>query len=199
MKGWTNKSEGDMKHNRRSLLKMSAKIGGAFAMGVVAAPSVAKLVNPIGLVKRDIEMNHLHTSEQIGLVFAVDYEYLDPALNKLNYFLRDHYSHEVGVMDPTLYDFMYQIRRDLGARRSYEIISGYRSPKTNEHLRTTRGGGVARRSLHMDGKAIDLRLPGVPLEELRDAAIAQQMGGVGYYSRDGFVHIDTGRIRTWGS
>jgi uncharacterized protein YcbK (DUF882 family) len=184
-----------MKQSRRHLLKLS----GGLAVCAIASPAVAKLVSPIGLVQRDIEMNHLHTSEQIGLVFAVDYQYVDPALNKLNYFLRDHYSNDVGVMDPALYDFMYQIRRDLSARRSYEIISGYRSPKTNEHLRTSRGGGVARRSLHMDGKAIDLRLPGVPLAELRDAAIAQEMGGVGYYSRDGFVHIDTGRVRTWGS
>lgn len=183
-----------MKLQRRSLLMLS----GAFAASVVAAPSLAKLVNPIGDVGRDIHMNHLHTTERIGLVFAVQNEYLDPALQKLNVFLRDHYSGDVGVMDPLLYDLMYQIRRDLGVRRSFEVISGYRSPVTNEHLRTSRGGGVAKRSLHMDGRAIDVRLPGVPLKELRDAAVAQKVGGVGYYPKDGFVHIDTGNVRTWG-
>jgi len=184
-----------VKPKRRALLK----IGGALAMSAVAAPAIAKVVNPLGALERDLDMRHLHTEERIDLVFAVDQQYLDPALGQLNYFLRDHYSNEVGLMDPLLYDFMYQIRRDLSARRSYEIISGYRSPVTNERLRTSGGGGVARRSLHMDGKAIDLRLPGIPLDALRDAAIAQQIGGVGYYSRDGFVHIDTGRVRTWGS
>ena len=183
-----------MRHARRSLLKF----GTIFAATTVGAPSIAKLVNPIGDVGKDIHMNHLHTAERIGLVFAVQNEYIDPALQKLNHFLRDHYSGDVGVMDPLLYDLMYQIRRDLGVRRSFDVISGYRSPKTNETLRTTRGGGVAKRSLHMDGKAIDVRLPGVPLKELRDAAIAQKVGGVGFYPKDGFVHIDTGNVRTWG-
>lgn len=183
-----------MRLQRRSLIKL----GGVFAASVVGAPALAKLVNPIGDVGKDIHMNHLHTTERIGLVFAVQDVYIDPALDKLNYFLRDHYSDEVGVMDPLLYDLMYQIRRDLGVRRPFEVISGYRSPATNEHLRTSRGGGVAKRSLHMDGKAIDVRLPGVPLMDLRDAAIAQNVGGVGYYPHDGFVHIDTGNVRSWG-
>lgn len=183
-----------MKQRRRSLLKL----GGTFVAGTVSAPALARLVNPIGDVGKDIHMSHLHTTERIGLVFAIQDVYLDPALEKLNHFLRDHYSGDVGIMDPLLYDLMYQIRRDLGVRRPFEVISGYRSPKTNEHLRTSRGGGVAKRSLHMDGKAIDVRLPGVPLKELRDAAIAQKVGGVGYYPKDGFVHIDTGNVRTWG-
>lgn len=180
---------------RRQLLQVASAMG-LCALGL---PVFAQVTRPQGVVKRALDMLHLHTTEQIDLVFSVDQRYLPPALGQLDYFLRDHYSNEVGQMDPLLYDFMYQIRRDTGARRAFEIISGYRSPVTNEHLRTTRGGGVARRSLHMDGQAIDLRLPGVPLAELRDAAIAQQLGGVGYYSRDGFVHIDTGRVRTWGS
>lgn len=183
-----------MKLQRRSLLKL----GGALATGSVSVPVLAKLVNPLGSVGKDIHMNHLHTAERIGLVFSVQDEYLTSALDKLDHFLRDHYSGDVGNMDPLLYEMMYQIRRDLGVRRPFEVISGYRSPKTNEHLRTSRGGGVAKRSLHMDGKAIDVRLPGVPLIELREAAIHQKIGGVGYYPKDGFVHIDTGRVRSWG-
>jgi len=184
-----------MKPHRRRLMQFAS----AWTLGSIAAPSIAKLVNPIGDVGKDIHMNHLHTAERIGLVFAVDDHYLDPALDQLNHFLRDHYSNEVGVMDPLLYDLMHQIRRDLGVRRPFEVISGYRSPTTNERLRKNGGGGVAKRSLHMDGRAIDVRLPGVPLKDLRDAAIEQKVGGVGYYSRDGFVHIDTGNVRTWGS
>ena len=77
------------------------------------------------------------------------------------------------------------------------MISGYRCPATNTTLRNTRGGGVARRSLHMDGKAIDVRLPGVPLADLRDAALSLGMGGVGFYPREQFVHVDTGPVRRW--
>jgi uncharacterized protein YcbK (DUF882 family) len=179
--------------HRRSLLRAS----GAVALSWVASPAIARLTSPVPPMGRDIHMDHLHTSERIGLVFAVGDSYVDPALSRLNVFLRDHYSQEVGVMDPQLYDLLHLVRRSLGARGSFEVISGYRSPSTNERLRTTRGGGVATRSLHMDGQAIDVRLPGVPLAQLRDAAIALRAGGVGYYPRDNFVHIDTGRVRTW--
>jgi uncharacterized protein YcbK (DUF882 family) len=79
----------------------------------------------------------------------------------------------------------------------YEVISGFRGSATNQHLKQTRGGGVAQRSLHLEGRAIDVRLPGVPLAELRDAALALKGGGVGYYPRDNFVHLDTGRVRAW--
>jgi uncharacterized protein YcbK (DUF882 family) len=178
---------------RRSLLRLS----GSLVFAAASAPAIAKLTMPVKAIGRDAYMAHLHTAEKIDVVYAVDNQYVDPVLAKLNHFLRDHYSHEVGVMDPRLYDLMHQIRRDLGARGAFDVISGYRSPSTNERLRVTGGGGVAKRSLHMDGKAIDLRLPGVPLSELRDAAIAQQQGGVGYYPRDQFVHIDTGKVRFW--
>ena len=102
-------------------------------------------------------------------------------------------------MDPTLFDVLHRITLALNTQTSFQVISGYRSAKTNDRLRTTRGGGVAKRSLHMDGKAIDIRLPGVPLAELRDAALSLKAGGVGFYPRDQFVHIDTGRVRSWGT
>lgn len=178
--------------SRRSLLKASG-----FGMLLVGAPALAKVTTPVSVPGRQIGMNHLHTSERIGLVYAKGPVYLDPALQKLNVFLRDHYTHEVGSMDPALYDMLYDIRNALGVQEPYEIISGYRSPRTNERLRTTRGGGVAKRSLHMDGKAIDIRLPGVPLKDLREAAVSLERGGVGYYPRDNFVHVDTGQFRTW--
>ena len=100
-------------------------------------------------------------------------------------------------MDPELFHLLHRVRHALGVQTPFQVISGYRSPQTNETLRTTRGGGVARRSLHMDGQAIDVRLPGVPLADLRDAALSLGLGGVGFYPRDQFVHLDTGRVRNW--
>jgi uncharacterized protein YcbK (DUF882 family) len=111
--------------------------------------------------------------------------------------MRDHYTGDVGVMDPQLFDLLHRVQSELGTGQSFQIISGYRCPKTNAALKATRGGGVAKRSLHMDGKAIDVRLPGVPLGDLRDAALSLRQGGVGYYPRDQFVHLDTGRVRHW--
>lgn len=151
--------------------------------------------------ERALALRHLHTREQLSLVYAQADAYLPPALQTLDHFLRDHYSGEVGTMDPQLYDLLHRVRAALGgaqaARLPYEVISGYRAPATNQHLKATRGGGVATRSLHMEGRAIDVRLPGVPLAELRDAALSLKAGGVGYYAREQFVHLDTGRPRHW--
>ena len=120
------------------------------------------------------------------------------AHTRLNWFLRDHYSGEVGTMDPKLFGLLHELRSILAPKAAFDVISGYRSPTTNAFLRRTRAGGVAKRSLHMDGMAIDIRLPGVPLADLRDAAVSLQAGGVGYYPRENFVHIDTGTVRRWG-
>ena len=158
---------------------------------LAAAPAAA-------LDARQLAFNHLHTHERIALVYANGTDFVPPALTSLNHFLRDHYSGDVGVIDPELFNLLHAVRRELGTAQPFDVISGYRSPHTNETLRTTRGGGVAKRSLHMDGKAIDVRLPGVALTDLRDAAIGLKLGGVGYYAQDNFVHIDTGRVRNWG-
>jgi uncharacterized protein YcbK (DUF882 family) len=99
-------------------------------------------------------------------------------------------------MDPKLLDFIYNIRESLASSGTFEVISAYRSPKTNEMLRD-RSGGVARNSQHLLGKAIDLRLDDVDLPKLYDVALAMQRGGVGYYEKSNFVHVDTGRVRRW--
>jgi len=158
----------------------------------LATPSLAALSGA-----RSLALDHTHTREQIALVYAQGEQFVPAALPTLNHFLRDHYSGDVGVMDPDLFHLLHRVRQTLQTQQPFEVISGYRSPHTNETLRTTRGGGVARRSLHMDGKAIDVRLPGVSLSDLRDAAISLRAGGVGYYAREQFVHIDTGRVRHW--
>ena len=173
-------------------------LSAASGMAVLGAmPAIAQATFQTTSSSRNLAMDHTHTREKIELIYAVGAEYVPKALTDLNHFLRDHYSGHIGRMDARLYDIMHSLSMALKVHTPYEIISGYRSPKTNERLRTTRGGGVARRSLHMDGKAVDLRLPGVPLDELRDAALALKTGGVGYYPGSNFVHIDTGRVRTW--
>ena len=145
-----------------------------------------------------LAFEHLHTNEHLSLVYAVGDSLLPRALGRLDLFLRDHYSGDVGSMDPQLFDLLYRLRMARGTREPFQIISGYRSPNTNGRLRQTGGGGVAKKSLHMEGKAIDLRLPGVALVDLRDAALSLQAGGVGFYPNDNFVHVDTGAVRSWG-
>ncbi|MDQ0143681.1 YcbK family protein [Cupriavidus necator] len=146
---------------------------------------------------RTLAFDHTHTGERVSLVYAVGDHFVPEALTTLNGFLRDHYSGTVGTIDPQLFDLLFQVRRELGTDKPFQVISGYRSPATNSRLRNTRGGGVAKHSLHMDGKAIDIRLAGVSLADVRDAAKSLQGGGVGYYESDQFVHIDTGRVRYW--
>jgi uncharacterized protein YcbK (DUF882 family) len=146
---------------------------------------------------RTLAMVNTHTGERVSLAYALGDSLVPQALTRLNYFLRDHYSGAVGVIDPQLFDLLHRLRLELGAQQPFEVISGFRTAATNNTLRTTRGGGVARHSLHMDGMAIDVRLPGVPLPDLRDAALALHTGGVGFYPREQFVHVDTGRIRSW--
>ncbi|MEY4139284.1 MAG: hypothetical protein RLZZ371_1466 [Pseudomonadota bacterium] len=180
--------------SRRTFLHRSAQavlLGGTLGLAGRSARASANV--------RSLALDHTHTHERIELVYASGENYVMQALGTLNHFLRDHYSGEVGRMDPQLFDLMHELKTTLGstAPLAYQIISGYRSPQTNARLRSTRGGGVATHSLHMDGKAIDIRLPGVPLAELRDAALSLKAGGVGYYPREQFVHIDTGRVRTW--
>ncbi len=151
-------------------------------------------------LQRALAFKHTHTHERINVVYAAEGAYLPAALSQLNRFLRDHYAGTVGRMDPQLFDLLHQLRATLGGSSlpPFEVISGYRSPLTNGQLRQNRGGGVAKHSLHMEGRAIDIRLPGVPLAELRDAALSLQAGGVGYYPNEQFVHVDTGRVRAWG-
>jgi len=179
--------------SRRHLLRRSAQlVATAASLPLAAQAAVARRPDA-----RSLALANTHTGEQLALVYATGDHFLPDALDTLNHFLRDHYSGEVGVIDPQLIDLLHRVRQTLGTAQAFQVISGYRSPATNERLRTTRGGGVAKHSLHMDGNAIDIRLPGVALADLRDAALGLRAGGVGYYPREQFVHIDTGRVRTW--
>lgn len=157
-----------------------------------ARPALASLPQA-----RRLEFDHLHTGESLSVVFAIGDHYVPAALNTLNHFLRDHYSGEVGAIDPQLFDLLFRTRQETDCQQPFEVISGYRCGTTNTKLRSTGGGGVAKQSLHMEGRAIDVRLAAVPLEDLRDAAMSLQVGGVGFYPREKFVHLDTGKVRCW--
>ena len=179
--------------SRRLFLHRAAHLALAgAALSLVSRSALASLPDA-----RSLALDHTHTRERISLVYAVGGQYVPAALGTLNHFLRDHYLGDVGLIDPQLFDLLYGLKQMLGAGQSFQVISGYRCPTTNAILRNTRGGGVASHSLHMEGKAIDIRLPGVPLSELRDAALSLRGGGVGYYPGEQFVHVDTGRVRSW--
>lgn len=179
---------------RRVFLRQGLRLGAAGALaGMAAAPARAAQ----GGGERRLAFAHTHTGEKLDIAYAAEGRFVKPALVQLNAFMRDHYSGEVGAMDPQLFELLYRLRERLGSQAPYEVISAYRSPATNALLRVSRAGGVAKRSLHMEGRAIDVRLPGVPLTALRLAALSLRGGGVGFYPREQFVHIDTGAPRSW--
>lgn len=170
-------------------------------LACLAAAPVLRTVPALASVSvlpsaRALSFVHLHTSERLSLDYAREGGYLPDALAALNHLLRDFRTGDVAPIDPGLFDLLYRLRVACQATAPFQIISGYRSPVTNATLRE-RSSGVASGSLHMSGKAIDIRVAGVGLATLRDAAIALQLGGVGYYPGSNFVHVDTGRVRRW--
>jgi uncharacterized protein YcbK (DUF882 family) len=146
--------------------------------------------------ERRLSFFHTHTGESIDIVYARGGAYLPPALASINEFLADFRTDDVAAMDPALLDFLYDLRESIGSDGTFEVISAYRSPATNEMLRS-QSTGVAQDSQHLRGRAIDVRLRGTATSRLRDTAIAMERGGVGYYPDSDFVHIDTGRVRSW--
>jgi uncharacterized protein YcbK (DUF882 family) len=140
-----------------------------------------------------------HTRERLDIVYRRGDQYIPGALDELDHFLRDHRTGDVRHFDPRLFDLLYDLTASLGdSSGEIDVICGYRAPRSNEFLRTrSPHTGVARHSLHMQAEAIDIRLPGIPTSELRDAALRLHRGGVGYYSSSDFVHVDVGRVRQW--
>jgi uncharacterized protein YcbK (DUF882 family) len=146
--------------------------------------------------ERFLAFHNLHTEERLRVTYFADGAYIPGALARVDRLLRDFRTGDVHPIDPRLLDTLYALAIASGCE-TFEIISGYRSPQTNALLRRT-SAGVASHSLHMDGRAIDVRVTGLATARLRDAAIALGRGGVGYYPGSDFVHLDTGRFRTWG-
>jgi uncharacterized protein YcbK (DUF882 family) len=142
---------------------------------------------------------HTHTGERLDVVYRRGDQYIPEALDKLDYFLRDHRTEDVRHFDPRLFDLLHDLIASLrDSAGEIDVICGYRTPRSNEFLRTRNPHtGVAQHSLHMQAEAIDIRLPGIPASELRDAAVRLHRGGVGYYRSSDFVHVDVGRVRHW--
>ncbi len=175
--------------SRRDVMKMTA-------LGLTASmvPSLSQAMPSTR--PRNLAMNNIHTGESIESCYFNGKEYVQGELERIDFLCRDHRRNEVHAMDKGLLDQLSQIQRLLNVESEVVIISGYRSPATNEALRS-KSNGVARKSYHMLGQAIDFRLDGVKLSHVREAALSLQAGGVGYYPRSQFVHIDTGPVRRW--
>ena len=144
-----------------------------------------------------LRLYHTHTGERLDVVFRRGAEYVPSALAQVDHFLRDHRTGEIHHYDPRLFDLLADLEAAVGRKAAeIQVICGYRTPWSNEYLRT-HTAGVAKNSLHMQAEAIDIRLPGLKTSALRDAALALHRGGVGYYPVSNFVHVDVGRVRRW--
>lgn len=175
---------------RRRFLKDAALIGAGCFL-----PAIAQTA-PAHRADKSLSFYHTHTGETLNRVFWADGGYVPGALADINRLLRDHRTNEVSPIDPRLLSLLERITSLTGSNDTLHVISGYRSPQTNRTL-ADRSDGVARHSLHMDGKAIDLRIPGRDLQRLRNAALSLRGGGVGFYPLSQFVHVDVGRVRAW--
>ena len=162
---------------------------------VVAMAMVGSISGNTG-GQKTLKFFHTHTGESLKVVYFRQGEYVPDALTDLRVFLADWRDGRQHDLDPQLMDILWQIQQATGSSNTWEVISAYRSPETNELLRS-RSRGVAKNSQHLKGNAIDVRLRGLDLEVLRDTAKTLQLGGVGYYSGSDFVHVDTGRVRYW--
>ncbi|MBV0932421.1 DUF882 domain-containing protein [Marinobacterium weihaiense] len=149
------------------------------------------------LFGRELRFDHLHTGERLHTTYWAQGDYVRDSLADINHLLRDFRTGEEHPIDPRLLDLLHRLKQQSGNDNPFQIISGYRSPRTNARLRAA-SNGVAQKSLHMQGQALDIRLPGTPLKELHRLACDAKVGGVGLYTRSNFIHIDTGRVRYWG-
>jgi uncharacterized protein YcbK (DUF882 family) len=172
---------------------------GAAATAAALVPLPAQAAASSKRRDRVLSFFSTHTGERLRTAYCCDGIYQPEALTQINHILRDVRRNEVRPIDPKLLDLLHELGGTLETDQPFHVISGYRSPTTNALLRA-RGGshtGVASGSLHMVGKAIDIRVPGVKLDHLRAAARSLRLGGVGYYPSSNFVHVDTGRVRYW--
>jgi len=187
-----------MKWSRRQLLQAGAMAGlsaaGVLRQARAGAPAGAP-ANTAGAGKR-IALHNVHTDERLEVEYYRGADYVPESLAAIQVFLRDWRNDQQHVMDPKLMDILHDVALRAGVDPAFSVISGYRSPQTNETLRE-RSSGVARHSLHLEGRAIDVRLAGVGCADLASRALDLARGGVGYYRQSDFVHLDTGAFRTW--
>ncbi len=196
--------------NRRKLLKImtgASLFGTGLVNAAMAETPILKPVtniNPVTMFSpkiihkeaKTLSLLNLHTDERISLTYSENGEIIKDAVDALNHLLRDHRANETYNMDTGLYDLLHAINEKAQTNIEFNVISGYRSPQTNAKLADA-SDGVAKGSLHMQGKAIDIRIPGMKLTHVRNLAKEIGVGGVGFYPSSDFVHIDTGRVRYW--
>ena len=194
---------GDARTSRRSLLAAGMAAIACTAIWPAAAKTQAKAsirtkARTIArrVERRSLALHNLHTGEKFDAVYWVNGRYDSGVLHEIDHLLRDHRDGTSRTIDPNLLDLLARLRQRLASGSPYEVVCGYRSPETNAMMAAL-SDGVAAASFHMYGKAIDLRLPGRGLRQLRRAALSLKGGGVGYYPRSDFVHIDTGPVRHW--
>lgn len=183
--------------NRRNFLRQSliATAGGvALLHGTnVFAKTGQKLTHDVQMLK----FYNTHTGERRHIVYREHGSLIEEGLQEINFITRDFRTGDIVEMDPKLMDLLHGLQSLTNPKGEFEIISGYRSPKSNQKLRNRDSSGVAKRSFHMQGRAIDIRLQNVDLKHLYRAARELKVGGVGYYPGSNFIHVDTGRVRTW--
>lgn len=176
---------------RRVLKAATALVAGALVHGAArSAPA------PASRPAARLALYNTHTGEKLDIVYREHGEYDPHALASIDRLLRDHRTNDVAQIDRDLLDMLHQLGGLVDARQPFHVISGYRSPLTNARLASA-SHGVARKSLHLEGRAIDIRVPGCELVHVRNAALSMKAGGVGFYPGSDFVHVDTGRVRAW--
>jgi uncharacterized protein YcbK (DUF882 family) len=170
-----------------------AGLGSASSLRALAQDGVAM---PLDLAPRKLALHNLHTGESLQAIYWENGRYVPGAIAAANHVLRDFRTGDQHMMDPALLDLVHRLHGKVGAGAPVQVISGYRSPKTNALLHE-HSDGVAKQSLHMQGMAMDVRIEGVALDHLHKAALDIGRGGVGYYPSSNFVHVDVGRVRQW--
>jgi len=186
--------------SRRRFLSLGASLGlGSVAVSGFVPTAFASMLGRDDYSMsgaRRVAFRNSHTGEIFSGVYRVGDKYLPDAFDQINIVLRDFRSNEIFPIDPRVIDIIYSVHQQTRSDEPYEVLSGYRCPKTNARLR--RGGeGVAKNSLHMTGQAVDLRLPGYNTRRIREIAVSLKAGGVGYYPKSDFVHMDSGDVRSW--
>lgn len=184
--------------SRRKFLGFGALAAGSLVASTVVTPASAAIFSRTSQFEgaRRVSFRNSHTGETFSGVYRVGDKYLPDAFDQINIVLRDFRTNELFPIDPRVMDIIYTVHQTTHQVEPYEVLSGYRCPKTNSGLRS-HSEGVAKNSLHMTGQAIDLRLPGYDTKQIRNIAVALKAGGVGYYPKSNFVHMDTGDVRTW--
>ena len=180
-------------NQRRSFLKSSVVIASALSMPAIARAANTAVAAP---GERTLRLYNTHTGESVKSVFWAAGAFVPESLAEINKLLRDHRSNTILPIDPALLVLLERVSTQFGSQNALHVISGYRSPETNKKLAAA-SGGVAKHSMHLEGKAIDIRMPGQDLASLHKAAMNAKGGGVGYYPESQFVHMDTGRPRHW--